>query len=163
MHNTVMHGSMDSLTCMPVEPHWHSPMECIKILSPWYLRTVYTLAVSSLSYNHQPLRLSVTNLSLEITCQCFNWMLQLSSGWKWRSVNKHCYLYPCTTEDALQHWRSKVSKDRSIPPRLLITVVQLFSPCHLITAVQQPGISSPPSQFKHSSEGIMYLDVQYPQ
>ena len=111
-----MHGSMDSLTCMPVEPHWHSPIECIKILSPWYLQTVYTLAVSSLSYNHQPLRLSVTNLSLEITCQCFNWMLQLSSGWKWRSVNKHCYLYPCTTEDALQHWRSKVSKDRSTPP-----------------------------------------------
>ena len=25
----------------------------------------------------------------EITCQRFDWMLQSSSGWKWRSVNKH--------------------------------------------------------------------------
>ena len=29
----------------------------------------------------------------KITCRHFNWMLQSSSGRKWRSANKHCYLY----------------------------------------------------------------------
>ena len=33
----------------------------------------------------------------------------------------------------------------------------LLLPCLLITAVQQPGTSSPPSLLKHSSEGVIWM------
>ena len=60
-------------------------------------------------------------------------------------MNKLCYsLQPCTTEDT-HHWRSKVGEDCSSPP------------CLLITAVQQPGTSGPPSRLKHSSEGVIWM------
>ena len=47
--NCVMHGSMDSLTCMPVEPYWHSLNECTKILSPWYTCKLYMLLLLQLT------------------------------------------------------------------------------------------------------------------
>ena len=42
-------------------------------------------------------------------------MFQLSSGWKQKRCQQHCYLWPCTTEDT-RHWKPKVGEDCSSPP-----------------------------------------------
>ena len=67
-------------------------------------------------------------------------MLQLSSERKAQTLLLIAMHYWGTC-----HWRSKVSNNWSSHSSLLITVVQ------------QPGTSSPPSQLKHSSEGVNWM------
>ena len=61
-----------------------------------------------------------------------------------KSTNKHCYLYI----HALLRYMLLEVKGRWW---------LLLSSSLLITVVQQPGTSSPPSQLKHSSEGVIWM------
>ena len=92
---------------------------------------------------HKRKRLSVTNLARKI-CRRFDWMLQSSSGWKWKKCEQTLLFIAI-------HYRGYTSFDVKGQWRLLLP------PCLLITAVQQPGTSSPPSRLKRSSGGVIWM------
>ena len=71
-------------------------------------------------------------------------MLQSSSGWKWKK-------YETTLLFIAMHYRGYTSLEIKGWWGLLLP------PCLLITAVQQPGTSSPPSWLKHSSTGVIWM------
>ena len=65
----------------------------------WYCAECLPVAHSGMSFSSfsvgfcvKKRRLSVTNFSSEVTCRHFDWILQSSSGRKWRGANKHYYL-----------------------------------------------------------------------
>ena len=79
----------------------------------------------------------------KITCQHFHWML-LSSGQNLKRCEQTLLFI------VMHYWGHMSLEIRGqwgllLPPYLLITVVQ------------QPGTSSPPSQLKHSSEGVIWM------
>ena len=78
----------------------------------------------------------VPTIARKRTCRCFDWawMLQSSSGWKWRRC-KQTLLFIAT------HYTTE-NTSLEVKGRWGL----LLPPCLLITAVQQPGTSSPPSR-----------------
>ena len=58
----------------------------------WPLCTPNQLRAKQPTYNSWREGYLLPTWARKIPCQCFDWMLHLSSGWKSRSVNKCCYL-----------------------------------------------------------------------
>ena len=180
MHNTVMHGSMDSLTCMPVEPYWHSPIECTKILSPWYLQTVYTPAVSSLSYNHQPLQFyKIICYQLELGNNLPMFQLQLNAPVVIRvkvKKGEQTLLFIPMHYWGLMHYiiggqRLVRIAPPSLPPHHSSPAPPSLPPHHSGPALPSLPLhlSSPPTRDFQSSISVealfwgCHLDAQYPQ
>jgi len=80
----------------------------------------------------------------KITCQRFDWMLQLSSGRKWKKCVQTLLFI------AIHYWGYTSLEVKGWWGLLL-------PPCLLITAVQQPATSSPPSRLKCSSAGVIWM------
>jgi len=80
----------------------------------------------------------------KITCRRFNWMLQSSSGQKWKKCVQTLLFI------AIHYWGYTSLEVKGQWGLLL-------PPCLLITAVQQPGTSSPPSRLKCSSAGVIWM------
>ena len=76
-------------------------------------------------------------------------MLQSSSGQKWRRC-KQTLLFI-----AIHYWGYTSLKVKGWWGLLL-------PPCILITAIQHPGTSSPPSRLKRSSEGVIWMWIFCP-
>ena len=60
---------------------------CIWTLHQKLLRSLMLQAISNWREGYL-----LSTWAGKITCRHFNWMLQSSSEWKWRSANKLCYL-----------------------------------------------------------------------
>ena len=74
-------------------------------------------------------------------CWCFNCMLQLSSGWKWRSANKHYDLEPCTRSSysyvtcrSIYDWNKIFDHQNTLVYWRCIRLV----PCHTHLGLQEP-------------------------
>ena len=65
-------------------------------------------------------------------CPHFDWTCQPSTWWRWRKC------------EAMHYFKDTKSRRESCS-------------CLLIIVVQQPEISSPPSQLKHSSTGVLWI------
>ena len=78
------------------------------------------------------------------TSERFDWMLQSSSGWKWKKWEQMLLLI------ATHYWGYTSLEVKGRWGFLLPL-------CLLITAFQQPGTSSPSSGLKHSSEGVVWM------
>ena len=80
----------------------------------------------------------------KITCQCFDWMLQSSSGWKWKKCEQTLLII------VMYYWGYTSLEVKGLWGLLL-------PPCLLITVVQQPGSSNPQSRLKRSSAGVIWM------